>query len=1797
MKRMLAFVLCLAMLLSMTAMAAAAEPMEAEEGLQAPLGRTGTTERYAPIMPKLAPQTAAETLDDPLADAIYTASFNKNEVWIYAYAGADAECVPFKGAMGTEITVSATVSPLWYALSRRVSEEIEYGYVRAEDLRFTETRRPEAMAYYTDEATGITVHLPEVTELRELKVAPVVAERAPMRTSSNLGERTLLASYKVGAAGRNGTSLTGATEICFTLPELPEIGEYGCYYAECLDAQGNVEELTVYPYIWSNVLYVDAPLDREIFVYAVDYPENEGLYAFSSDAEVYLSEEFEHFNTGRSFSEVTGVTVSNPDAVRVTPIYNEAGEIVDWELFAIKPFYGKERISFTYRESRADVGSGSSYTWAPGSALSGTYYITATLVSVQENCSVAADKTATIRVGTSGTNTKLRLAKRLTIKGTLNLKVDANCDASSIYRWNSDTYKDVNVPMLYVNGGKLYCHGVHSSYEPTTKYSLKLSGNNIATSRALIHVNAGGSVKVFNTEIYDAKNTAEDSAVTYDNYGGAFYINHADSYINLADQAKIYNCQAKWGGGIFVGAGHLNLTKSVSGSNESSDADAYIYSCKATSHGGGVYLDGGGYIDPNAGTSLYVGKDGAPNTANYGGGVYVGGGGTATINGAGELWVRYNEAANNGGGIQIEDTTLNVSSTVGIWVGYNKAKAGYGGGIVVNNYNGTAALNDTSTGTFSIYSNTAATNGGGIHTDATINTNGMSISANTAGSWGGGVRIENGSFNITAGVTIKENKASWGGGICITGGAMKWSGDGYWSVYSNTATSKGGGLYAYGGTITCESGNQLNLYTNTANYGGGMYLGGSTDTATDTSKKTVTFNGSGAGGLDIYSNTASINGGGAMVENCTVHFSAPVWMSHNTTSGSGGGMFIGPWVSACVININKNMNLHGNTATVDGGGIYASGSAITVASGATLNVSKADHNSLGEKDNRAVRGGGIFLTSGTLVNNGTLKVQGNTADDGGGLYLAGGVFETSGGVSVSGNCAHEGGGIFLNGGTILTTGESRPLIQGNMGKDGAICHHGGGIHAETGTIRINSSEDLCIYENKGQYGAGIFFGQTGGTVTIDGEGAGKLWPHENHDTEGDGAGIWIEACTVELKHKALVSRQVYGGTGTDDNGNSEGAIRMQKYNELPGILHIYGELIIENCVGNTWAGGITMATESQLYVKSGGILTITGCSTSGNGAAIQNDGGNFINEGTLNLTGNTAGGNGGALYLSGGSFVSATAVSVENNKAENGGAIYASDGAAVALAEGTALCNNTAVGNGGGLYAADAAVTMQGAYTISGNTATNGGGIYTNGDVDLTRAVLSGNVAENGGGLYLTGGTVTVGEGAEVQNNTASIGGGIYLAENSTLTMVGFETAPLRNNVASAAANDLYAVGGTTKVTITATMDPEGLEEYWFADYAAGDSAYPGQPVFPATEDHPGRFVYDETPVEYARRSFGGDSEEAGAAEASTAYLALALSKYEPKGPYLNEEFKIYHTLNLASGISLTYAVPKSQLAGYDLETVYMECVMEIFEGNTATGTETFRLLPTPVGSYYYFTLNDLTALQMNDRIAAVLHGMKEEISYYSVTDDFSVADYAYAQLNNAVADATLKTLCADLLRYGAAAQTYKGYRTDALADSAMTEEHRSYLSDLNAVTFGYANATLQDLANPTVTWAGKTLILDSKIAIKYVVDLSALVGDIKELNLRISYVDLEGNVKTAVVTELEVYNAARNWYSFTFDGLLAAELRSVVSAQVFVGDTPVSVTMQYSADTYGNGRTGTLGELCKAIFAYSDSAKAYFQK
>ena len=105
--------------------------------------------------------------------------------------------------------------------------------------------------------------------------------------------------------------------------------------------------------------------------------------------------------------------------------------------------------------------------------------------------------------------------------------------------------------------------------------------------------------------------------------------------------------------------------------------------------------------------------------------------------------------------------------------------------------------------------------------------------------------------------------------------------------------------------------------------------------------------------------------------------------------------------------------------------------------------------------------------------------------------------------------------------------------------------------------------------------------------------------------------------------------------------------------------------------------------------------------------------------------------------------------------------------------------------------------------------------------------------------------------------------------------------------------------------------------------------------------------------------------------EAPHSYINGSCICKEPeiKMPVEDPALQMGHSLNLASDISINYAVSKANLEGYDMDTVYAECTLDIYDGNRKTGTTTIRIDPVENGNNYYFTLTGITAVQMNDQI------------------------------------------------------------------------------------------------------------------------------------------------------------------------------------------------------------------------------------
>jgi len=158
----------------------------------------------------------------------------------------------------------------------------------------------------------------------------------------------------------------------------------------------------------------------------------------------------------------------------------------------------------------------------------------------------------------------------------------------------------------------------------------------------------------------------------------------------------------------------------------------------------------------------------------------------------------------------------------------------------------------------------------------------------------------------------------------------------------------------------------------------------------------------------------------------------------------GGGVFVG---ADARVSIN-NSAIVGNSATVRGGGVYASNGLVT------LNSTTVSGNTA------PVYGGGVYSYAGATISHST--ISGNSSGQGGGI-LSGGPFAADE-STISGNTAtYVGGGIYAFGKSVLTD----TTISGN-----SATLSGGGISTGEANMRFCTITGNSV--DSGGAGAGVY---------------------------------------------------------------------------------------------------------------------------------------------------------------------------------------------------------------------------------------------------------------------------------------------------------------------------------------------------------------------------------------------------------------------------------------------------------------------------------------------------------------------------------------------------------------------------------------------------------------------------------------------------------------------------------------------------------------------------------------------------
>ena len=914
---------------------------------------------------------------------------------------------------------------------------------------------------------------------------------------------------------------------------------------------------------------------------------------------------------------------------------------------------------------------------------------------------------------------------------------------------------------------------LHSNGDNAAIRSISSSTASLSVDSCVIFNNFGGGIR---WQSMIAPTAQISNTVIKGNYnkksGGGIFAKAAIALSNC----KITNNRARIdGGGINYITYDENLTQPIADAgrvypkslNLVMDATTVVDGNKAiTGYGGGICINGGFiYLGNNTGPIYYEYDDNGNNPQTF----------KVSMNQNGAT-ISNNEAYRDGGGIYISrgsDATfyqLQCNLSYGTITG-NKALNGNGGGVAINtplnadNPNNlpsevvpqdvlvTIGKAEETTNKILIENNTA-NSGGGIYVEAyPITYNGRTsevyttvrdyslINENTATGNGGGLYVSYGTVTITndgqtgaQSPTFQNNTASTGsgGGVYLNNGNINMRGATIGGrddsnpnniiTYGNTANVDGGGVYVNSGSVTMVSTSiTSNIASttdaNTTCNGGGIYVGTGDVFINRTEQggitpSQITYNEAHNGG-GIYNDAGSILAFGTLGGGENLH----VQINDNqATAGSGGGIYCTGDATTSSYDIRlRRVDIKGNTATENGGGIYLGQGKISVVNG-IIDNNRADGN-----------GGGVYTHQGNIDIN-------PTGDERNASQITNNIATIN------------GGGLNTHHGFITVQGNDRNqrvIIKNNeatTGSGGAIFCMGENANAEYITVRhadLVSNKALnggATYENGSTVaagcGGGIYLQQ--GKITITDVNIQNNYAKVNGGGINNHSGsIDVNGCYIGSSHSTS-GDHYYNADATDtDRGNKAD-------NSGGGIYTRLGDIDIEDYVETS---GNIFREESKVTFNE----------------AAKNGGGIDTHE--------------GIIYIN--KEEEDDQIEVAFNKAERGGGLYANAGTIVAY--NALIHDNTATLHGGGANNHSGDIIIYGGM-LSNNTAKegHGGGAYTNvGDIDLFQfpstnmnptlnhgTKVYNNIAKlNGGAFNNHTGRVDV-RHATIYNNTATLGNG-----------------------------------------------------------------------------------------------------------------------------------------------------------------------------------------------------------------------------------------------------------------------------------------------------------------------------------------------------------------------------------------------------------------------------------------------------
>ena len=263
----------------------------------------------------------------------------------------------------------------------------------------------------------------------------------------------------------------------------------------------------------------------------------------------------------------------------------------------------------------------------------------------------------------------------------------------------------------------------------------------------------------------------------------------------------------------------------------------------------------------------------------------------------------------------------------------------------------------------------------------------------------------------------------------------------------------------------------------------------------------------------------------------------------------------------------------------------------------------------------------------------------------------------------------------------------------------------------------------------------------------------------------------------------------------------------------------------------------------------------------------------------------------------------------------------------------------------------------------------------------------------------------------------------------------------------------------------------------------------------------------------------------------------------------------------------------------------------------------------TPYGSYFLARSQGIPAKNMSDNLYFKVYLKLADGSYaYGSLKSYSARDYALNQLKSSSSSDEMKALCVALLNYGAAAQEYFGYKTDALMNGNVTISQMgyvdSYSSDMLADVVEPSPDKIAALAATTDGYSRKYPAVDFGGAFSIVYNFTpafAVEGDVKLYVWDTNAYNVADTLSLDNASDcINMTAASGGYYIADVSGIAAKDIDETIYVCGIYESGGVSYctgVLAYSLGAYCKGQAGgttAMQTLAAATAVYSYYAKIY---